>query len=369
MARTKNQRNTQRTTSSTPIMDPWDVEHQRSLAIHGPMANTNAIYPSAIHRGFDSQFEAKPLNRRYPVFEEIESHREFLVRSRSERLITTGERDNYYTPEQLWEEHDRIHEKLQFARRGEPSWVDEEPDSSDDEKEAEGSAVQQNAVARGQSEVKPRDGTDLPLEFHAEDHLTTITAVAPDHNDVQGFVAGLDLCPTAQLLAITSTSMNGTITVAFCGHGKARETVTEGAASNTPSISKGGSDEWNVALKDVRLPTVSLLSGAKNIHALLAATDWDTETTIATVVKYNDGRVVAILMGQQREKQHTTRRDSETEYGLLLNQFFQTVEKSTQHGAFTNEHKPLASLLEALRKDLVRADAIPDLEVAAQNQS
>jgi hypothetical protein len=143
MARTKNQKTAQRTASSTPVMDPWDIEHQRSLAVHGPMASTNIIYPITVHRGFEADREAQPLTRRYPVFEETVSHREFLVRSRSERLITTGERDNYYTPEQLWEEDDRLRERMKFARSGEPSWVDEEPYSSDEE-EAVGPVVQQS---------------------------------------------------------------------------------------------------------------------------------------------------------------------------------------------------------------------------------
>jgi hypothetical protein len=101
----------------------------------------------------------------------------------------------------------------------------------------------------------------------------------------------------------------------------------------------------------------------------LAATDWDTETTIATVVKYGDGRVVVFLMGQQREKQPAARRSLEIGYGLLFAQFFQTVEMSTQHSAFTEKHKQLASLLETTRNNLVKADAIPDLTVAAQSQS
>jgi len=44
-------------------MDPWDVEHQQSLALHGPMASTKAIYPSTIHRGFDALGTAEPLTR------------------------------------------------------------------------------------------------------------------------------------------------------------------------------------------------------------------------------------------------------------------------------------------------------------------
>jgi hypothetical protein len=162
MARTKTPKTAQRTASSTPVMDPWDIEHQRSLATHGPMASTNAIYPITVHRGFEADLEAQPLTRRYPVFEETVSHREFLVRSRSERLITTGERDNYYTPEQLWEEDDRMRERMQFARSGEPSWVDEEPYSSDEE-EAVGPVVQQSCKKRSRdSSSPPADTPDVP---------------------------------------------------------------------------------------------------------------------------------------------------------------------------------------------------------------
>lgn len=114
---------------------------------------------------------------------------------------------------------------------------------------------------------------------------------------------------------------------------------------------------------------MSLLSGVKNLDALMGASDWDTETTISTVVKYNDGRVVAILMGQQREKQQAVRRSSEIEYGLLLAQFFQTIEQSALHIALPPGHMQLASLMETSRKGLVKAGAIPDLTVAAQNQS
>jgi hypothetical protein len=161
MAHTKNAKTPQRTASSTPVMDPWDIEHQRSLAVHGPMASTNVIYPITVHRGFEADLEARPLTRRYPVFEEIESHREFLVRSRSERLITTGERDNYYTPEQLWEEHDRIHGTMRFARSGEPSWVDEEGYSSDEE-EAVGPVVQQSPEEEHSSDEEEAEGPAVP---------------------------------------------------------------------------------------------------------------------------------------------------------------------------------------------------------------
>jgi hypothetical protein len=223
MARTKNAKNPQRTVYSTPILDPWDVEHQNSLAAHGPMASTDHIYPITVHRGFEASDTAEPLTRRYPRFEESESHREFLVRSRSERLITTGERDNYYTPEQLWEEDDRVRGTMQFARNGEPSWVDEEEDSSDEEEEAEGPTIQRNAVVQQQAEVEV--DVELPLTLRAEDRVTTVAAVAQDHRNVEDFVTSVNLSTTASLLAITVTFLDGTVAVALCGHGKTHETT------------------------------------------------------------------------------------------------------------------------------------------------
>jgi hypothetical protein len=386
MARTKCAKTPQRTASSTPIMDPWDVEFQQSVATHGTIASTNQIYPSAVHRGFDAQDTARPLTRRYSIFEETQSHRESLVQARSDRLITTGERDNYYTPEQLWEEDDRQRGTMQFAREGEPSWVYEEEDSSDDE-EAEG----QREVAVGKkSDVEEEDETVLPITLQADDHVTTVAAVVPDYKDVQDLVTSLNLSTTAPLLTTTITFTDGTLAVAFCGqqkpHEKSNEDASAGqasqsapvkgddssvgldiaAADDNSEIPQEDASEWNVVLKDSRLPNVSLLSGEKNFHALMVATDWDTWATIATIVKYNDGRVVAILMGQQHGNKRATA--PEIDFASFFNEFFQTVAKSTHHSAFPQQHDQLASLLETVRNDLVNANAITDV-TASRKQS
>jgi hypothetical protein len=390
MARTKNAKNPQRTASSIPIMDPWDVEFQQSLATHGPMASTNHIYPSAVHRGFDAYDTARPLTRRYPVFEETVSHRELLIQARSDRLITTGERDNYYTPEQLWEEDDRLRGRMQFAREGEPSWVDEEEDSSDEEG-AEGSTVQRNVAVEKKAEVEGEDDTDLPLTLQADDHVTTVAAVIPDYKDVQDLVASLDLSAKTTLLATTITFTDGTLAVALCGQQSPREKITEDDSAGTASqaapvegdstsrtavldftaadvdqaILQEDPSEWNVVLKDARLPTVSLLSGEKTFHSLMVATDWDTWATIATIVKYNDGRVVAILVGQERGNKRATA--PEIDFASLFNDFFGAFGKSNQHAAFTKQHMQLASLLETTRKELVEANAITDLTASQKS--
>jgi hypothetical protein len=390
MARTKNAKIPQRTASSITIMDPWDVEFQQSVATHGTIASTNQIYPSAVHRGFDAQDTARPLTRRYPVFEETVSHRERLVQARSDRLITTGERDNYYTPEQLWEEDDRLRGRMQFAREGEPSWVDEEEDSSDEEG-AEGSTVQRNVAVEKKAEVEGEDDTVLPVTLRADDHVTTVAAVIPDYKDVPDLIASLNLSSTATLLTTTITFTDGTLAVAICGQQSPHEEITEDAsagqasqaapvegddASRTAGLDvtaandnevtpQDDAGEWNVVLKDARLPTVALLSGEKTFDSLMVATDWDTWATIATIVKYSDGRVVAILMGQERGNQRAT--SPEIDYASFFNNFFEAVAKSTQHAAFPEQHKQFASLLEATRKDLVKADAITDLTASQKS--
>jgi hypothetical protein len=85
-----------------------------------------------VHKGFNADSTAEELIRRYPPFQETEQHREFLVRSISERYIIPGEKDDYFTPLQLWEEDDRVNGKKVFTRG-------DESISSGDESEVEAS--------------------------------------------------------------------------------------------------------------------------------------------------------------------------------------------------------------------------------------
>ena len=112
---------------SSLIKDPWDIEHEQSLLRHpNAIAHSDRFYTGVIHKGFDADATAEELIRKYPVFEETEQHREFLVRSISERLIVPGERHDYFTPEQLWEEDDRINGKRCFSKKEAESGSDEE---------------------------------------------------------------------------------------------------------------------------------------------------------------------------------------------------------------------------------------------------
>jgi hypothetical protein len=97
--------------------DPWDAEHD-TLLERAPNAvcHSDTIYTGSIHKGFNADATAEELIRRYPPFQETEQHREFLVRSVSERHIIPGEKDDYFTPQQLWEEDDLVNGKKEFTR-------------------------------------------------------------------------------------------------------------------------------------------------------------------------------------------------------------------------------------------------------------
>jgi hypothetical protein len=102
--------------TTSPIKDPWDVEHARFLQLHpNAIAHSDKFYTGVVHKGFDADATAEELIRRYPVFEEAEQHRKFLVRSLSERHILKGEMDGYFSPRQLWEEDDRVSGKKRFS--------------------------------------------------------------------------------------------------------------------------------------------------------------------------------------------------------------------------------------------------------------
>jgi hypothetical protein len=132
MARTHNSPFPQ-SRSHIPYKDPWEIEHD-ALLQRAPNAicHSDTIYTGVVHRGFNADSTAEELIRRYSPFQETEQHREFLVRSISERYIISGEKDDYFTPLQLWEEDDRVNGKKVFTRG-------DESISSGDESEVEAS--------------------------------------------------------------------------------------------------------------------------------------------------------------------------------------------------------------------------------------
>jgi hypothetical protein len=128
--------------ATSTAKDPWDIEHELFLQ-HNPnaIAHSDTFYTGVVHKGFDADVTAEELIRRYPAFEETEEHRKFLVRSISERLVIPGEQDDYFTPEQIWEEDDRITGKWYFRKR------DVELGSDEESMPEESSGPSANAVA------------------------------------------------------------------------------------------------------------------------------------------------------------------------------------------------------------------------------
>jgi len=393
MAITKTPKNAWRAASATPIKEPWEIEHERSLATHGPTASTNHIYPSTVHRGFDADFTAEEFTRRYPIFEEMESHRDFLVRSRSARSLRPEEKDDYFTPEQLWEEDDRLRGVNQFARSGEASWVDELDDETEDD-EDEGQAVEQRVVVQEEPDDEQDEDIDLPFSFHADDHATTVTV---DYRQVEAILNSLELLTTATPKTITSSFVDGRLAIALCGRENSDNTlsnqpnenlqraaqVDDNSSSRPAELDSNATartqktpyeateedetttDDWNVMLKDSIHPTVGLLSGAKTLSALMATVDLGVGTTVAIIQKYSDGKVVVIIVGRQRAKEAP--RD-EIEYASYWAEFLRTVQKATRHGAFPAQHIELASLLRTAGDDLVKAGLLDDFVLPAEEE-
>lgn len=102
-----------------------------------------------MHKGFDADDTAVELIRRYPAFEEEEQHRKFLVRSICERLVIPGETDDYFTPEELWKEDDRINGKWYFLEKDVESGSDDQSVIEEDSEPAtKAEPVQQPVVLK-----------------------------------------------------------------------------------------------------------------------------------------------------------------------------------------------------------------------------
>ena len=136
--------------ASSTIRDPWDIEHELFLQQNpNAIAHSDTFYTGVVHKGFDADDTAVEFIRRYPAFEEDEQHRKFLVRSISERLVIPGEQDDYFTPEQLWQEDDRINGKWYFLEKDVESGSDEQSLIEEDfEPSANTELVQQLVVLK-----------------------------------------------------------------------------------------------------------------------------------------------------------------------------------------------------------------------------
>lgn len=440
--------------SSTPTKDPWDIEHENSLRrVPNAICHSDTLYTGIVHKGFDADATAEELIRRYPPFQEAEEHRKFLVRSISERFIIPGEKDDYFTPEQLWDEDDRVNGKRVFSKddaegSDDQETDDEEADGATDAKEGEQEPVIMTAVPRGEigedeiesdeqlaqllsDPVEPKesvedaslpsadqeaghvemadedlaelfgegpeapvivvttlepepetpkveenvvetgDDSELPVTLQGNDHATTITF---DYPGVQRTLASLDLSPETTVAAVTHISVDGSLVLAVSGsrasHSKTGNDssrpieVDDNAASHSesneqqPSIENAAdSKEWNIAIQCPHRHTAAFLSGPKTYGALMAEIHWDTDTIVATTVSYSDGRVLVLMVGEQKTTSPSAHEayDDQADPADRFNDFFGFMRK---HSSIPAEHSELASLLQIAHMDMIEAGTL-----------
>lgn len=379
--------NSATTHHSRTVRDPWDEEHQASLETYGPTASTDIIYPFVKHSGFDAHYTAEMLQRRYPPFEEEEQHRKVLVRSLSEKLRVDGEKSDYFTPEELWREDDRLRGKKQFTKDDEVSWDDQHSVSEHD-----------SSPASSAPQTSYEDALDLPITFESNDHRTTITR---DHHAINHTLVSFDLSTNAAVTTSTLTFADGTLCVATLGRAKSQtplshETSAEQVAGTTASASDAmevdedrtvnaqsnamsgaterpaGADEWNTVVKRRNRPTSAFLSGAQTFQALMATIRWDASSVTATTQRYVDGRTMLILVGKQAHLDRTANNvlHAPSDFVSVVERFFNAASKTDLRDISPETHHELFAFLQTVRRDLASVDILPIAgEVASSSSS
>lgn len=271
---------------TSTIKDPWDIEHELFLQLNpNAIAHSDTIYTGVVHKGFDADSTAEELVRRYPAFEETEQHRQFLVRSLSERLALPGgcETEDYFTPEQLWEEEDRLN-----GKRG--SLEKEEVESSNDEEDEDEDKESFSAAPI----VETANDADLAITLRTGDHTTTITR---DSADVQLLLSTLETSPAVPLRAITHCTADGSLVLSLLGHLPPTPTTTC-TLRTTEREEPSCRDEWTVVSECPQSPTVAFFSGTETCSDLLEEIAWALDSIVATSLAYDDGRVLVVLVGE-----------------------------------------------------------------------
>ena len=407
------------------IKDPWEIEHELFLQ-HNPnaIAHSDTFYTGVVHKGFDADDTAVELIRRYPAFEEEEHHRKFLVRSICERLVIPGEQDDYFTPEQLWEEDDRINGKWYFLEKDVESGSDDQSVIEEDsESPAMGEVVQQQpvvlkAVPKGtigeeqlesdeqlaqllgepvspgeRSGVKESPGnllsdhshedvpmtdddldelfgenagqpdivsptkvrsprsqhaatndSDLPITLQTGDHTTTITR---DYADVQLYLDNLDISHDVPLRAITHCSADGSLILALLGH---LETGTDSISKH--HTAEMPATEWHLVSESPQSPAVAFFSGTETCSDLIEEICWEPDSTVATSLAYDDGRILVLLVGElARYGIYHSNLDPTEQFGA----FFRAMRENEEIPA---EHAEMARLLQVAQRDMVDAGTL-----------
>ena len=315
----------------SPIKDPWQTEHEIFL-LHNPnaIAHSDTFYTGLVHAGFDADDTAVELIRRYPAFEEAEEHRKFLVRSLSERLVLSGETEDYFTPEQLWEEEERILGKGCFLESEE----EEESDSEEEEEEEEEEIEHHQPFALQDNEIDLEPTTTssgpFPISLQTRDHTTTITR---DYTAIQLLLDSLEIShAVSPLRAITQLSADGSLVLALLGHLPIATTTTRGHRAAEKKAPTCCSDEWQLVSGPV-----AFFSGAETCSALVEEIAWAPESIVAASLVYGDGRVFVLVAGESVGAE---------EFGGVLG----GVRRCEGVPA---EHEEVVGLLEVARRDMV----------------
>jgi hypothetical protein len=279
---------------SSTIKDPWDIEHEHFLQLHpNAIAHSDAIYTGAVHKGFDADDTALELIRRYPAFEEEEQHRAFLVRSLSERLGLPGETDDYFRPEQLREEEDRLAGEGSFVETDvESSSSDEESDSDDDLVEFFDDTTPESP----KDEAATNTSSRLPITLQTGDHTTTIRR---NYADVERLLHTLDISPAAlSLRAIAQRSADGSLTLALLGHLPSNPSTTCNCRTAEKKEPACRNNEWHLVCERPQQPAVAFFSGTETCCDLIEEIRWKPESISAASLVFGDGRVMVALSGR-----------------------------------------------------------------------
>ena len=288
---------------SSTIKDPWEIEHEIFLRLNpNAIAHSDTFYTGVIHKGFDADDTAVELIRRYPAFEEAEEHRKFLVHSLSERLVLSGQTNNYFTPEQLWEEEDRVMGKGCFLEGKSESEVEDEEEEEEESEERPADAEPVDfAITTPESPKDDRNtsGSGLPITFQTGDHTTTITR---HYAAVQLLLDTLDVShDVSPLRAITHCAADGSLVLALLGHLPTDTNITYGhrtAEKKAPTCCH----EWRTVSGRPDHPTTAFFSGAETCSDLVEEIGWSPESIVATSLVYEDGRVLVLVVGEVGEQ-------------------------------------------------------------------
>ncbi|GAB7324425.1 hypothetical protein MBLNU13_g08356t1 [Cladosporium sp. NU13] len=199
----------------------------------------------------------------------------------------------------------------------------------------------------GANGIDASNDTDLPITFQTEDHTTTITR---EYADVQLYLDTLDISHEVPLRAITHCSADGSLVVALLGH---LETDTKIISKRHTTEQAASCGEWHLVSERPQSPAVAFFSGTETCSDLIEEIFWDPNSTVATSLAYNDGRILIMLVGELSRYgiYHSTLDPAE-----LCGAFFNAMRKNKEIPA---EHAEMASLLQVAQRDMVEAGTLP----------